>query len=459
MTLLKPNLNYAYPTAVKAEGCRIFDTTGREWIDASSGAIACSIGHGHPAVKAAMLEAVTDLSFVYRTQFTNASAERLSQRLCQRLGYGGAFFVNSGSEAVETAIRLAMQVWRERGKPGKTKIISRRLSYHGATGTALGISGHWPRRRSAGPLSGEPNQPTPYTLRKPSGQSLEQFTESCAEALEQEISQYGKDAIAAFIIEPITGASGAAIVPPDGYLKRMREICDRNDVLLIADEVLTGLGRTGEWLAMDHGGVKADIVCLGKGLNAGYLPISGVLIDERVYESLRAGSGLFPLGHTHSNHPVAAAVANAVLDVLESDNLVSRAKLKGETLGKSLAKLMEKYDFICDVRGAGMLWGLELASSKSSLAPFPPEYLTADTLVQNAFEYGLVIYPSVGFAGRLGGDAVIVAPPLNISDEDLSAIVERLDSALALTAIHLLTRGADIASVASEGTRLATTVV
>lgn len=437
MTLLKPNLNHAYRFATSAHGSRIFDDAGREWLDASSGAIACSIGHGHPHVVAAATAALEQLSFVYRTQFTNRPAERLAVRLCDRLDYAAAFFVNSGSEAVETAVRLAMQVWRERGQPEKTRILSRRLSYHGATGTALGLSGHWPRRRSAGPLIGEPTQPTPYYLRNPAGQTPEAYGQACAEALELEIVQQGENTIAAFILEPVTGASGAAIIPPPGYLKRVREICDRHRVLLIADEVLTGLGRTGAWLAMDHGKVKADIVCLGKGLNAGYLPISGVLVSEEILRSLREGSGIFPLGHTHSNHPVAAAVANAVLDILEEEDLINRSRDMGAFLGRELRALMGRHAIACDVRGLGMFWGIELARDATTLEPFPPAKAAAERLVSNAFDLGLIVYPATGFAGIQGGDAIMVAPPLNITKDDAMTIVDRLDQALRKTSHEL----------------------
>lgn len=433
MTLLKPDLKRRYPTATKAEGSRIYDAYGREWIDASSGAIASAIGHAHPDVIRSVTAALEQTSFVYRTQFTNQPAERLARRLCEKLGYSGAFFVNSGSEAVEAAVRTALQFWRERGKPGKLRVISRRISYHGATSAALGLSGHWPRRRAAGPLMGEPTQPTPYCLRCPLGQHLSSCGLACASVLEQEIGEHGKDAIAAFILEPITGASGAAIVPPPDYLRRIREICDRYDILLIADEVLTGLGRTGAWLAMDHGGVKADIVCLGKGLNGGYLPLSAVMISEPIHHALRDGSGSFALGHTHSNHPVASAAGNAVLDVLERDDLVTRAQIAGSFLGQRLRELADRHMVIGDVRGAGMLWGLELVRDRLTKEPFAVSDRAADSLVNNAFDLGLVVYPATGFANAKGGDAILVAPPLNVTHEDVLAIVEVLERAIVKT--------------------------
>ncbi|MCA1298744.1 aminotransferase class III-fold pyridoxal phosphate-dependent enzyme [Stappia indica] len=441
MSLIKPVSGKVYPVAVTASGVTITSDSGQEWLDGSSGAIACSIGHGHPHVVECIRRQLETASFLYRTQFANEPAERLAARLCDKLGYASAFFVNSGSEAVETAVRLAQQYWREAGQPGKTRVLSRRISYHGATIGALGLSGHWPRRRSCGGgLSGDPSLPTPYCLRCPLGQRPDSCGFACARALEDEIRLHGADAVAAVIIEPIVGASGAAIVPRPGYLKAIREICDRHDVLLIADEVLTGLGRTGAWLGMDHDAVHADIVCLGKGLNAGYLPISGVLVDARIQDLLTARAASFTLGHTHSNHPVAAAAANAVLDVLESEDLIARAASTGAYLGARLQEMSEDLPFVGDVRGRGMFWGLELIHDDISYAPFDPELNAADCVVRHAFDAGVLIYPAAGFIAGSAGDAVIVAPPLNSSHAVIDTIIERLAIALSGAGRELLVR-------------------
>ncbi len=437
MTLLKPNLSRDYPKAHRAQGAYVYGDDGSEWLDAASGAIACTIGHGHPHVVQAIAEQAQACSFAYRTQFANDPAERLAQRLCSGLGYEAAFFVNSGSEAVEAATRTALQFWRERGRPEKVKVLSRRLSYHGSTAGSLALSGHWPRRRDAGPLFGEPTLPTPYCFRCPMGNNPVSCKLQCVQEIERQIVQNGAESIAAIIIEPITGASGAAILPPKGYLEKVRDICDRHDVLLIADEVLTGLGRTGKWLAMQHADVSADIVCLGKGLNAGYLPISGILLSKQVYEAIRFGSARYSLGHTHSNHPVAAAAANAVLDILVAENLPARAESMGRLLQTRLEELATDHAIVGDVRGTGMLWGLELVSNPITYDPFPAQLMAAERLVANAFELGLIIYPSSGFADKLGGDAVIIAPPLNISEDVLDAIVHRLGAALTQTGREL----------------------
>lgn len=442
MSLFTPQLGATYPLATKASGPFIRDAAGREWIDGSSGAIACSIGHGHPHVIEAVRRQLENASFLYRTQFANEPALHLAERLCQRLGYAAAFFVNSGSEAVETALRLAQIYWRERGQPTKTRILSRKISYHGSTIGSLALSGHWPRRRTGGPLPSEPTLPTPYPLRDvPSRPGLSTGVAQ-ALAVEEDILRHGAHTIAAVIVEPIVGASGGVIVPPHDYLEALRQVCDRHDVLLIGDEVLTGLGRTGRWLGMDHGGVRADIVCLGKGLNAGYVPISGILASAPIYETLVARRANFGLGHTHSNHPVAAAAANAVLDVLEAEDLVARSATLGASLGGRLRSMAHDMPFVAEVRGKGMLWGLELVQDNIAFAPWPAEARVADRVVQHAFQEGLIVYPATDFIAGVSGDAIIVAPPLNTPNAVLESLVDRLGRALvsALADVRITTK-------------------
>ncbi len=431
MTLLMPVSGANYPVAQTASGPFIRDASGREWIDGSSGAIACSIGHGHPHVIEAVRRQMEAASFLYRTQFANEPALRLAERLCARLDYAAAFFVNSGSEAVETATRLAQQFWRETGQPTKTRILSRKISYHGSTAGALALSGHWPRRRASGPLQSEPTLPTPYPLRCGPGQFGAEHGLSCVQAVEDEILRLGAGSVAAVIVEPIVGASGGAIVPPSGYLAALRRVCDRYDILLIGDEVLTGLGRTGRWLAMDHEAVKADIVCLGKGLNAGYLPISGVLANARIRDALASRKASFALGQTHSNHPVAAAAANAVLDVLENEGLVGRAAMMGTYLGNQLRVMSQDLPYVAEVRGRGMLWGLELVRNDITFAPWPAEAQLADAVVRSAFAEDLIVYPVSGFLAGALGDAILVAPPFNTPQSVIDTLVERLGRAMA----------------------------
>ncbi|PYE85128.1 N(6)-acetyl-beta-lysine transaminase precursor [Phyllobacterium leguminum] len=370
------------------------------------------------------------LDFVYRTQFRNEQAERLSERLCGHLGYEAAFFVNSGSEAVETAVRMARSHWALLGHSSKTKILSRALSYHGSTHETLSLSGHRARRRDAGLCETGPVLPTPNPLRRPKDMTNTEYAMMCANAVRDEIRRQGTDTVAAVLLEPIIGASGAAMVPPDGYLERVREICTDEGVLLIADEVLTGLGRTGAWLAQDHWSVRADITCLGKGMNGGYLPISAVLVSLDVLDVMMNHDSGMRLGHTHSNHPIAAAAANAVIDVLESDGLIEHAASQGTRFGETLKKLCSDIPQVAEVRGRGMFWGVELVLPNNTLLPFPAESGIAGRLVSEAFKSGLMLYPATGFLECGLGDAVILAPPLNSSLSDLTEMLALFVAAL-----------------------------
>ncbi len=430
MHLIRPNLRHHCPTAYTAKGSTIHTNDDRTILDACSGAIACSLGYGHEYILARMTEQAQKLSAGYRTQFLNLPAEQLADRLCRKLGYAGAFFVNSGSEAVEAACRTAIQYWDEVGLPKKKHILSRTISYHGSTQASLTLSGHWPRRRGVCNPAQRPTLPTPYCYRCPYGKTPKSCQLACAQALEVELGEVGSDAIAALLIEPITGASGAAITPPAGYLEKIRDICNRHDILLIADEVLTGLGRTGSWLAMEHGDVKADISVLGKGLNAGYFPFSCLLVSETIKEAIELGTGLFSYGHTHSNHPVGAAVGNAVLDVLETEALVELSASRATIIESHLRRCMETSDLIGEVRGKGLFWGLEIVRDKRSKRTFPQRANVAEKLVGHALEKGLNLYPASGFAAHEHGDALIFAPALNTPQTVLEDMLSLLDEVI-----------------------------
>ncbi|WP_416770194.1 aminotransferase class III-fold pyridoxal phosphate-dependent enzyme [Pseudomonas sp. RHF3.3-3] len=437
MHLIKPNLRQYYPMAFSAQGSTIMTDDNRTILDGCSGAIACSLGHGHPYIIDRMRTQAHRLSAAYRTQSLNLPAERLAQRLCSKLGQAGAFFVNSGSEAVEAACRTAIQYWDEVGRSKKRHILSRTISYHGSTQASLSLSGHWPRRRNVCSPDQRPTIPTPYCYRCPYGKSRKTCQLACAQALEIELGQIGADAVAALLIEPITGASGAAILPPAGYLETISDICKRNDVLLIADEVLTGLGRTGTWLAMDHGQVKADISVLGKGLNAGYFPLSGILVTEAIKEAIELGSGVFSYGHTHSNHPIGAAVGHAVLDVLETEGLVPLSASRGPIIESYLQRCTDSSPIIGQIRGAGMLWGVEIVQDKPRKTPFVPGAQAAESLVRLAWAKGLNLYPASGFAAHRHGDAVIFAPPLNTPMPMLEEMLLLLEQILQSAPGHL----------------------
>ncbi len=429
MTSLTTHPDKSIPVAASAMGLKIFDESGCEYWDAASGAIACNIGHNNKHVLNEAIRQLRRLDFSYRAQFLNAPIDRLSKRLCSILDMGAAFFVNSGSEAVEVAIRLAQDHWKLQDRPSKTKIFSRTISYHGSTFATLSLSGHGPRRRAyGGSLPHKPSVRTPYPARDEES-SLECYAEQCARNFETQLLNEGPNSVAALVVEPIVGASGAAIVPPDGYLQALQHICRKYDVLLICDEVLTGLGRTGSWLASWHWGVQPDILCLGKGLNAGYFPISAVLISTQVQATRQEKGCGVQLGHTHSNHPLGGAIANAVLDVLQSEKLIERtAKLSGFVKERLLAAT-DGIDEVFDVRGSGLLWGIELADGKTG-APFDPSFNMTGQVVANAFEAGLIVYPAHGFVDGIAGDAIIFAPPLTTENEQLDHMITQLGKIL-----------------------------
>lgn len=412
--------------ASEAKGSTIWTTDGRKFLDGCSGAISCSIGYGCKHVVSEMVKQASDLSFSYRTQFRNKPCEKLATRLIERFGYASAFFVNSGSEAIEAAVRAAQQYWQAKEQSAKSIILSRKLSYHGSTCGALALSGHWARRRSVIGLPTRPTIPTPYYYRSEFSGSSQDYGYQCAKALEIEIGELGASNVAAFLLEPITGASGAAIVPPPGYLEEVASICYRNDVLLIADEVLTGLGRAGYWLAQELGGIKADIVCIGKGLNAGYWPISGVLLSAGITSTISGMPGGYNYGHTHSGHPVGAAVGNAVLDILEREGLVQHALQRGAMIRSQLTDMAKESPFIGEVRGSGHFWGLELVRDVSTRETFSSELNASEHFISDAMEKGLLLYPSSGFAARHHGDAVIFAPPLNTLSSDMRQMIDML---------------------------------
>ncbi|HXM59139.1 MAG TPA: aminotransferase class III-fold pyridoxal phosphate-dependent enzyme [Candidatus Dormibacteraeota bacterium] len=427
--LLKPRLGETLPSVARAEGSWVWDTDGRRYLDGSSGAIVVSLGHGHPEVLRALREQSERVTYAVRAQFTNADAERLATRLAE-LAPGdldAVFLVNSGSEAVEAAIKFALQYWSERGRPGKHRFISRHGSYHGTTLGGLSLSGHPVRRRHFEPLLHPfPAVPQPSRYRCAASAGCPPCDLSCADAFDAAIRAAGADQVAAVIVEPVVGATGGAVVAPPGYHQRLREICDRHDVLLIADEVLTGVGRCGAFLAMERWDTVPDLVALGKGLGAGYVPVAAVLASSRVVGAIGAGSGQFTSGHTYSANPLAAAVANTVVDITVRDGLAERARRLEPVLGAALGDLLESHPLLGDVRGLGLLWGLELVADRASRRPFPRDGLVTERFIAVCQANGLLLYP----ASDGVNDAVLVGPPLNVSEADLDELVSRIDASL-----------------------------
>ncbi|WP_210419051.1 aspartate aminotransferase family protein [Bradyrhizobium sp. NAS80.1] len=428
--LLKPNLSTNYPVVDRGEGPYLFDTAGRRYFDGSSGAMTANLGHGLKEIADQMATQAATVAFTFRNQFSNVAAEELARKLCQ-LAPGDldrAFFVNSGSEASEYAIRMSIHYWKERGKPNKTRILGRLTSYHGMTMGALSISGHAGRRPDYGPLLHDfASVPPAYCYRCPFGLDPDGCATECADAWETAIAAHGADSVAAVIAEPIVGAAGGVLVPPPDYFRRLRKICDRHDILLIADEVITGIGRTGAWFASAHEGIVPDLLLLAKGMSAGYTPMAAVLVRQRIVDAIARGSGSVPFGHTFSANPLSASICASVIDYIERNDVLDNVNARGAELRDGLAALSQRHACMVDVRGRGLLWGFELVRDRASRRPFDAGLNAAGKLVAACLDHGLVVYPA-GIAPL--NNAIIVAPPLIVSAEQVTELLAKLGSAL-----------------------------
>ena len=425
--LIKPHLHRKYPLVQYGKGVYLYDKDGKKYLDGCAGAVTANIGHGNLEIVKAMKEQAEKVAFVYRSQFTSGPAEELAAKLAMisKEARYWSFLVNSGSEATETAMKIAIQYWQEKGVKGKNKILARKMSYHGITLGALSMSGHPLRRKRFVPLLEDfPTVPPPYCYRCPFQLSYPHCQLRCATELESEIKRIGADHIAAFIAEPIVGAAGAALTPPEGYYEKIREICDKYEILFIADEVMTGLGRTGKMLAIEHWNIHPDIIALGKGLGAGYTPIAAALVSEKVMEPIMNGSGVVMSGHTLSANPLSAAVALAVINYVEAHQLHVKAIHSGQYLMDKLLELKKQFPWIGDVRGRGLLIGIEFVQPHSKEA-YPAPILFTETVVLEAQKHGLLVYPSAAADG-IEGAAIIIAPPLTISSNEMDELVVML---------------------------------
>ncbi|ART76711.1 aspartate aminotransferase family protein [Sutcliffiella horikoshii] len=431
--LIKPLLDKEYPVISHGNGVYLYDVTGKKYLDGSSGAVTASIGHHVQAVIDAMADQASKVSFVYRSQFSSVPAEKLATKLSSITpgDINWSFFVNSGTEAVETAMKISIQYWQEVGKTDKNQIISRWKSYHGITIGALSLSGHADRRKRFEPLlEKSPVVEPPYCYRCPFNLEYPSCGLKCAEDLERAILEIGNENIAAFVAEPVIGAAAGAICPPEGYYQKISEICKKHDILFIADEVMTGIGRTGKMFAMEHWHVTPDIICIGKGMSAGYTPIAATLVSERIVESILKGSKVIMSGHTYSANPQSAAVALAVIEYIESQNLVSNGEQLGDYLLQKLSQLKQTYSFIGDVRGKGLLLGLEIVADHATKYPYSQEKAVTPRLVELAQKNGLLIYPASAGIEGIGGDAVIIAPPLSINQQEMDELITILELTL-----------------------------
>ena len=433
--LFPRNFRKSYPVAVRGEGCWIIDQSGRRFLDASGQAAVVNIGHGVPEVGHAMAEQASQLAFAHTTQFHSAPAEKLAQRLLAlappdfRTG-GRVYFTSGGSEATETAIKLARQFHLESGQPNRYRVVSRRQSYHGSTLGAMTVSGNVARRAPYQPLLVEWGHVAPcYCYHCPFDKKFPACAVACADDLDNFLSSKEGTSVAAFIFEPVVGATLGAAVPPDGYAQRIAEICRKHGILLIADEIMSGMGRTGNPFAIQHWNVEPDIILAGKGIASGYAPLGAVLIARRVVEAFERGSGAFQHGFTFQAHPVATAAGNAVLDYIESQNLFASVPRAGELLRKELSAL-ESHANVGEIRGLGLLLGIEFVKNKSTREPFPRESNIADRIRQAALDQNVLTYPTQGCVDGLNGDHILLAPPFVISPQESRLIASSIHSAL-----------------------------
>ncbi len=421
-------LKGSLPLATRAQGVWIFDSQGKRYLDASGGAVVVNLGHGRHEIAQAVYDQIMTCHYAHPTMFTTAPVEELAEALSRHTPpeLSRFYFQTSGAEAVETAIKLARQIHLDNNRPQKVRLIARWGSYHGLTLGALAATGRTSFRAPYAPLLGEVHHiPPPYCLRCAWGLAYPACDLRCANALEESIANIGWQTVSAFLAETVSGATIAAVPPPSGYWPRVREICDRHQVLLIQDEVMCGLGRTGRWLASEHYGVVPDIVTLGKGLSGGTLALSAVGTLERHYAAIRDGGGAFMHGGTYSHHPVAAAAGLAAIGILERERLVPRVAEMGQFLGRLLSATLADHPHVAQVRGLGYLWGVEFVGDKKTLRPFPRQEQVTERLWQALFDQGLITYKSTALAG-IDGDALVVAPPFVAGDQELEYIADTL---------------------------------
>jgi adenosylmethionine-8-amino-7-oxononanoate aminotransferase len=435
--VLHRRINLVPDTAVSGTGCYLVDRAGRRYLDASGGAAVSNLGHSHPEVIAAIQRQVAALPYAHTSFFTNDPTERLAALLVERapagFGAGRVAFVGSGSEAMEVALKLARQHFVERGENERSHFIARRMSYHGNTLGALAVGGHMQRRAMYAPMLMPASHIAPchaYRFRA-EHESDAAYGRRAADELDAEIRRVGPSRVAAFVAEPVVGATLGCVTAVDGYFARIREICDRHGVLFIADEVMCGMGRTGSLFALEHDGVCADIITLGKGLGAGYLPIGATMASERVMRPLAEGSGALANGHTYMSHAVACAGGLAVLECIERDRLLAQVRTQGARLRNALEARFGHHPHVGDIRGRGLFLALELVEDRASKRPFPPARKVAESLRSAALSRGLVCYPSSGAVDGVAGDHVLLAPPYIISDTEIDELVDKLDAALA----------------------------
>jgi adenosylmethionine-8-amino-7-oxononanoate aminotransferase len=428
------HLHTTPPVAVSGSGIWLADSSGKQYLDASGGAAVSCLGHGHPDVAAAMHAQIDRLAYAHTSFFTTEVAEELGQRLIERApaGMSRVYFVSGGSEAIEAAMKMARQYFVETGQPQRSHFIARRQSYHGNTLGALSVGGNQWRREPFAPIlipATHVSACYPYREQR-DDETPEQYGMRLARELEAAIERVGNGKVIAFIAETVGGATAGVLTPVSGYFKAVREVCDRHGVLLILDEVMCGMGRTGSLHACEQEGVVPDLLVIAKGLGGGYQPIGAVLAQARIVDAMSQGSGFFQHGHTYLGHAVACAAALAVQKVIERDGLLARVRASGARLEGLLRDAFDEHAQVGDIRGRGLFWGIELVHDRGTKAPFAPDLKLHARIKREAMARGLMVYPMGGTVDGRYGDHVLLAPPFIAGDDDLFTIVERLQAAI-----------------------------
>ncbi|MBO9453474.1 aspartate aminotransferase family protein [Tropicibacter sp. R16_0] len=422
------------PTAVAGDGCYLIDSHGKRYFDASGGAAVSCLGHSNEPVREAIKAQIDTLAFAHTGFFTSDPAEQLADLLVANApeGIDRVYFVSGGSEAVEAAIKLARQYFLEIGQPERRNLIARRQSYHGNTLGALAAGGNAWRRQQFDPLLIGVSHIAPCYEYAERGahESLADYGQRVANELEEEIQRLGPETVMAFVAEPVVGATLGAVPAVEGYYARIREICDQYGVLLILDEVMCGMGRTGHLFACDGEGVRPDIITIAKGLGAGYQPVGAMLCSSAIYDAISKGSGFFQHGHTYIGHPTATAAGLAVVKQLLDPAMMPRVRELGSLVETSLHSTLGQHAHVGDIRGRGLFWGVELVEDRETRTPFDPSRGLAGKIKKAAVAEGLICYPMPGTRDGRVGDHVLLAPPFIMSDEDPQLIADRLATAI-----------------------------
>lgn len=422
------------PVAVSGQGCYLTDASGKQYLDASGGAAVSCLGHGDRTVIEAVKAQLDQLAYAHTGFFTSEPAETLADLLIRHApgDLDRVYLVSGGSEAMEAALKLARQYFVEKGEAQRGRIIARKQSYHGNTMGALSAGGNAWRRAQFGPLLIDMSHIDPcYEYRlKHEGETSEEYGTRAANLLEEELLRVGPENVMAFAAEPVVGATAGAVPPAPGYFKRIREICDQYGILLILDEVMCGMGRTGTLFACEQDGVAPDILCIAKGLGAGYQPIGAMLCSTQVYETIENGSGFFQHGHTYLGHPTAAAAGVAVVTAMLERDLLPKVQSQGDRLMAALDAAFGQHPHIGDIRGRGLFQGVEIVADRETKAPFDASRKIAARIKSAAFEAGLICYPMSGTIDGRQGDHVLLAPPFIISDAQIDELVTKLSGAV-----------------------------